>query len=174
MEKIFYTDANAYPNSETAVKNIFKRFFQLKNVTIERNENGKPFLCASKSRLFFSVYHTSGKLFIAVSDENVGIDAESETRKTQYVSIVKKFPTEEQLEISSSLDFLKHWTAKEATIKWLGGTISHDLSYLSYLNGNIVYKNAPLPIYVSFPSFENYIIAICSERDFTNAEYIPF
>ena len=174
MQKIFYTDVNAYPNSETAVKYIFKRFFQLKNVSIERNENGKPFLCACKSRLFFSVSHTNGKLFIAISDDNVGIDAESEERQTQYASIVKKFPAEEQLEIRSSLDFLKHWTAKEAAIKWLGGTLSHNLANLLYVNGNMIYKNAPLPVCVCFPPFENYIVAICSERDFSETEYISF
>ena len=174
MEKIFYTSVNAYPNSETAVLHVFKHFFDMDNMKLIRNENGKPFLSESNRKLFFSVSHTNDVLFIAVSDENVGIDAESETRNVQYGNIVKKFSTDEKKEISTSLDFLIHWTAKESTIKWLGGKILHDLNKLTYAHNQMQYQNIPLPIRITFPPFKNYVIAVCSETDFSNAEYIPF
>ena len=176
MEKIFYTPVNTYPNSETAIKRVFERFFHLKNVDIFRNENGKPFLNATTAQnpLFFSVSHTNETLFIAVCDENVGIDAEIKNRQVAYASIVKKFNQEERASIHSPVHFLQYWTVKEATVKWLGGKLATDLAKLSYLNGEIFYQNLPLPVQITLLDFQNSILAVCSERDFSNAEFTPF
>ena len=175
MEKIFYTDKTAYPDSQTAIKRVLSEYFNLKSVTIERNEHGKPFLANGKELcLFFSVSHTDNRLFIAFSDENVGIDAENLARKTDYLPVIKRFPPEERKEILSPADFLRHWVAKESAIKWLGGSIAHDLHQLRFVKNRLFYGEIEIPAHLTFHSFENYVLAICSERDFTNAEWIAF
>lgn len=171
MEKIFYADRSAYPTTDEAVRTVLAHHFGVENAEIVRNENGKPYLKDGKS-LFFSVSHTNTKIFIAVSDENVGLDAERAERETAYHAIVKKFSPSERKEIVCTQDFLRHFTAKEAAVKWLGGTLAHDLYKLSYINGVLTYGEAALPP-VSFPFFEGYILAVCGERDFSNVQCVP-
>ena len=173
MEKIFYTNRSKYPATDEALKYVFSQFFDVENPVIVRNENGKKYLSENKERIFFSVSHTAENLFIAVSDENVGLDAEKTDRKPVFEPIVKKFPPDEREEIRSSQDFLRHWTAKEAAVKWLGGALAHDLYKLSYINGIVRYGEATLPI-VSFREIAGHILAVCGERDFSQAETLPF
>ena len=102
MEKIFYTNKDNYATSEEAVTYILKTYFQIKDVEIHRNKNGKPYLSTIQSTqptMFFSVSHTKDTLFIIVSDKNVGIDGETKDRKINFAPIVKKFPKSEQEEI---------------------------------------------------------------------------
>ena len=175
MEKIFYTDKSAYPDSKSAVKRILSEYFHLKGVKISKNERGKPFLVnGGELSLFFSVSHTENRLFIAFSDENVGIDAENLARQTDYVSVIKRFAPEERMEILSPADFLRHWVAKESAIKWLGGSIARDLHKLRFVENRLFYGEIEIPAHLVFHSFDGYILAICSERDFTNAEWIAF
>lgn len=175
MEKIFYTDKSAYPDSESAIKRVLSEYFNLKNAIIIKNEQGKPFLKDGREHsLFFSVSHTENRLFIAFSDENVGIDAENVSRQTDYLPIVKRFAPEERKEILSPVDFLRHWVAKESAIKWLGGSLAHDLHKLRFLENRLFYGEIEMPVYLVFHTFENYVLAICSERDFTDAEWIAF
>ena len=175
MEKIFYTDKSAYLDSESAIKQVLSEYFNLKSVTIARNEHGKPYLENGREiPLFFSVSHTENRLFIAFSDENVGIDVENLSRQTDYLPIIKRFSPEERKEILSPADFLRHWVAKESTIKWLGGSIAHDLHKLRFVENRLFYGEIEIPAHLTFHSFERYILSICSERDFTNAEWIAF
>ena len=175
MEKIFYTDKSAYPDSQTALKHVLSEYFNLKSVTMERNEHGKPFLVNGKElSLFFSVSHTGNRLFIALSDENVGMDAENLSRQVDYLPIIKRFSPEERKEILSPADFLRHWVAKESAIKWLGGSLAHDLHKLRFIENRLFYGEIEVPACLVFHSFENYILAICSERDFSSAEWIAF
>ena len=138
-----------------------------------RNENGKPFLeNGGEYSLFFSVTHTADMLYIAVSDENVGIDAESLSRMPDFLPIVKKFDAEERAKIRSTSDFLYHWTAKESAVKWLGGSIARDLFKLRYVKEKIYYGEIELPAKLVFFKRNGILIAVCGERDFSNAEFI--
>ena len=173
MEKIYCIDKALYSSSESALKDILARDYQISNAVILRNENGKPYLKNEQtSSLFFSITHTKKQLFIIFSDENIGIDAEPLSRQAQYASIIKSFPLEEQEEISSNLDFLRHWTAKESAIKWLGGSIAKDLKNLAYINQKMQYKHLGLPIHICFLEYENVLIAICASKDNVNPEII--
>ncbi len=173
MEKIFYTSRSKYPTTDEALKHVLSDFFGMKNPVIVRNENGKKYLSGCENRLFFSVSHTESLLFIAFSDENVGLDAERTDRSVVYEPIVKRFPPDEQKEILSTQDFLRHWTAKEAAVKWLGGALAHDLYKLSFIDGILRYGEAALPK-ISFMEVEEHLLAVCGERDFFQAEIVPF
>lgn len=174
MEKIFHTTTDVYPDSKTALLFILRKFFGIENAKIEKNEKGKPFLVNAPFPLHFSISHTKSNLFIAFSDENVGIDAEETERKTNYTSIIRKFKAEERNEIQSKEDFLRHWTIKESAVKWLGGTLGQDLNKLDFIKNTIYYKEIPLPVTCSTQIFQDCIVSVCSIRDFTHAERIPF
>ena len=138
-----------------------------------RSEAGKPYLDRNVG-LFFSISHTKEKLFIDVSDENVGIDAEKNDRSVEYASIVKRFSAAERLEICDNATFLKHWTAKESAVKWLGGSLSHDLRKLRYEKGVLIYGEIELPANVCFFQIDGHTVCVCGEQDFSNAEQIEF
>lgn len=170
MEKIFCVNPSAFASTDEALRRVLADYCGVTNAKIVRGENGKPFL--ENERLFVSVSHTAGKLFIALSDENVGIDAESTARKPDYLPIVKKFTAEERKEISSSYEFLRYWTVKESAVKWLGGSLSRDLNKLRFVDGKLFYGEIQLPAFVAFPLFEGFIIAVCGERDFSDVSII--
>ena len=165
MEKIFYTTQREYPSSLNAVKRILTTVYGFEKVQIARTETGKPYLV--NIPLFFSVSHTDGKIFIAVSSACVGIDAERKERQTDYVKILKRFPETERTEIHSHADFIRHWTAKESAVKWLGGTLANDLRALRYERGKLFHKDLPLPARVCFAEIDGVCLAVCSERNFS-------
>ncbi len=171
MEKLFYADETAFPSSKAALEYIFAEYFKIPNPKLARTENGKPYWEDGNS-LFFSVTHTKGALFIAFSDKNVGVDAERLNRAIDLPALLKKFPPHERTEIASAEDFLRHWTVKESAIKWLGGTLAHDLKKLSYLKGVLRYSGLEIPLPIFQTTVDGHILSVCSERDFSNAEVI--
>ena len=118
MDRIFYTEREWYPSTEKLIRKIFASRYAIKDAEIERGETGKPFLRGTP--YFFSVTHSDRMYFIAVSDINVGIDAEPMDRKVDYEKILLRFPPEERAEIRNREDFLRHWTARESAAKWTG------------------------------------------------------
>ena len=144
-------------------------------VFITKNENGKLYIHSPKNLgLFFSISHTNDLLFVAFSEENIGIDTENINRNVHYSPIIKKFSASEQSEICSKNDFFTHWTAKEAAIKWLGSSISKDLNALSFIEGKMQYNETTLPLYFSFYIFNEHLVAVCGETDTDNIQFTPF
>ena len=167
MVKIFYAKRTELNSSSEMLKKILSERFSIFEYEIFKNENGKPFLRLENPALpplFFSVSHTRTAYFVAVSDENIGIDAEQCSRKTNYASILRKFPEPEQAIVKNDTDFLQLWTAKESMIKWLGGTISKDLKKLSYLNGKVTYNGLELPLRITQTTFYEHIVSVCTEK----------
>ena len=174
MEKIFYTDKNAFSSSEEAVKRILSNVFGITTPNILRNEHGKPYLenCEELS-LYFSVTHTKTRLYVAFCDKNVGIDAEPFQREVpHYPAIARRFAEEEQQEIHDIHDFLLHWAVKESVVKWLGSSIAHDIREIAYVNNEVHYGVFPLHVTISQHDHEGNLLCVCCETDFQNAEFI--
>lgn len=167
MLKIFYAKQKDYSSSSELLKKILNEYFSISEYEIFKNENGKPFLTfenAQIERLFFSVSHTDFAYFIAVSSENIGIDAEPTTRTPNYLPILQKFSVEERETIFNSSDFLKLWTVKESAIKWLGGSIAKDLKKIVYINKTLTLNGLELPISVIEIEFFDHFLSICKEK----------
>ena len=167
MLKVFYAKRKDYFSSTELLKKILSEYFSIFEYTITKNENGKPFLVFENSQLkqlFFSVTHTNLAYFIAISNENIGIDAEPTSRKTNYSSILQKFPMEERERVSNTSDFLKLWTVKEATIKWLGGSIAKDLKKLAFIEKKLTLNGLELPISIQEIEVCEHFISICKEK----------
>ena len=164
MGKIFYTEKSLY-TSESFIKKILAEFYGIENAVVLRTKNGKPYV---ENGPYFSVSHTANKLFVVFSAQNVGLDAELLSRKVNYKLIVKKFPLFEQEEISCDKDFLYHWVAMESAVKYLGGTISHDLKDLAFKERKLFYKSVEMPVKIQFITWENYLLAVCSNTELEN------
>ena len=175
MKKIFYLKKVDGVSTRETLKKILSSKFRFSSPEIITSENGKPYLKNNgELPLHFSVSHTDELLFVVFSDKNVGIDAEKSSRKVEYAPIIKKFPETERAQISSKADFLQNWTAKESAVKWLGGTLGRDLAHLQFVDKQIYYKSLPLPLTISFPAFQEHVVAVCSEEDFTDVQIEPF
>ena len=170
MKKIFCLPRRVATDSESAIKRIFAEYFNRPAVDIIRGESGKPFL--KDTPFFISVSHTSETLFIGVCDENIGLDAELQSREINYSPIIKKFSTIEREEIQSAQDFLRHWVVKESAVKWLGGRLSQDLYKLRYEKNKLFYGEVELPVQITLLNVHKHYIGVCSERDFSDAETI--
>ncbi len=168
MEKIFYVRRNEFENSLCAVRTILADYFGIQNPVILRTENGKPYL--QNNPLYFSVTHTKDALFLAFCDQNVGIDAEYKEKDVDFLPIIKRFSDLERREITDKQAFLRNFTAKESAVKWLGGTLARDFRKLQFINGKIYYGEIALPAKTVFIPFDDYIVAVTSEKDFSSVE----
>ncbi len=99
------------------------------NPIFEYSENGKPSLVGHPD-IFFNLSHCKEAVACVVSDHPIGIDVES---LRQYKDSLAEYcmNDDELRQIKSSVnpdgEFIRLWTKKEATIKLLGTTISHDM-----------------------------------------------
>lgn len=174
MEKLYYVPQNAYSASEVAIKEILSRDFNIRNVEISRTENGKPYLKKTPFPLYFSLSHTDETLFIALSNEEIGIDAEPLNRTVNFLPIVRKFSVEEQNIIKTRSDFLKHWTAKESAVKFLGSTLAKDLKNLHFDGVTMSFQNAPLGAKICFKMVNDTLVCVCAKNDFERVQAEAF
>jgi phosphopantetheinyl transferase len=168
MNTVFFAKRDKFSSSSELLSFILRKKFNITEFEIERNENGKPFLKLPSTlniSLFFSVSHTKDAYFIAISNENVGIDAELLNRSVNYMPILSRFSQAEREEIRTTEDFLKLWTIKESVIKWLGGTLAHDLRNLTYEKGFLKYKGLDLPLQITQTIFKEHVLTVCQETE---------
>lgn len=144
------------------MQTVLSERFGIGDARIVRSENGKPFW--ENGSLFFSVSHTKAMYFAAVSEENIGIDAEPADRNPRYGALLSRFPYAEREEIKDEKDFLRHWTARESAVKWMGGTLADAFSRLSYMGGELFYRTLKLPVRIDHFTREGHIIALCREK----------
>lgn len=128
---------------------------------ILRTENGKPYI--EGNPLFFSVSHSGSRAVIALCDKPVGVDLERCDAEKNFSHVLARFTEREKEEIGeSAAAFYKNWTAKEAYIKMIGGTLAHDLTNTEYVNRRICRGASELPVAAMFHSRAG-IYAVCAE-----------
>ena len=121
-----------------------------------RTPNGKPYLASGAC--FFSLSHTEGLLAVAVSSQEVGLDAER-NRPHAADTYKKRLTPAEQRE-----DFFELWTAKEAYIKYRGETLAHLLSRLVYERGTIFDGGMPADVTLNHVQIENCTLCVCTGK----------
>ena len=98
----------------------------VKGLELCRNANGKPYF--ENSDLKFSISHSGGYVAVALSDDgDIGIDIETaDVSEEKARKLAKRFFTEdEQCAVRDDTDaFLKLWSKKEATAKYLGTSLT--------------------------------------------------
>ena len=88
------------------------------DIEIKRTENGKPY---ADENVFFSLSHTEDLIVCAVSDCEIGIDAEKIRNINNLQKIARKILKTE--EITNDAEFLKLWTKHESRVKFFGETL---------------------------------------------------
>lgn len=99
MIVVYYKEKEV--RSQELIEEVILSDPKFKNRKIEKNENGKPYI--EGNPIFFNCANTKHFSVIAVSETEVGIDAEPIGRKQVFE--------------------LRAWTAKESYVKRMGGSI---------------------------------------------------
>ena len=167
-DKLFYAKQDAFPSSKVAIEKILSEVYGIESPVLSYTKNGKPFLVSGE--IHFSITHTDEMIFLAFSDEEIGIDAEKITRKTHYLPILKKLHPSVCEKITSKKTFLRVWTAIESVIKYMGGTLAHDLKTFSIQNEQLYFQETPLTATVFTQVFEGHFVSVCGK----NFENVPF
>ena len=150
------------------------------DLTIKRAPHGKPYFPSIP--LPFSISHSVSIAVVALNESqqgSIGADIEFEREGTSYLSIAKRYFTDEEYQSirdsgNGYTKFLRIWTAKEAYSKMLGTPLaeniknavpSKNLRQFELALGN---RKAYLSVCCDRPQFNNEDITIlskCKELD---------
>lgn len=128
---------------------------------ILRSPNGKPYVKGNP--VHFSLSHSGDRGIIALSSSPVGIDLEIFKHKSRQ-SVYSRFTERERGEISGEKDFLRHWTAREAYIKFLGLTVAEMWKRIEFFGGNILLDGEIQKIKLRFYDFYYGVAAVCVQE----------
>ena len=95
MIKLYYTFSN--PESDAFLKKSLHKFSGKSNFEIKRTENGKPYIDGD---IHFSLSHTDSLTICAVSDKNIGADAEKIRSINNKNKILSRFAKAEKKDLS--------------------------------------------------------------------------
>ena len=148
---VYFTDEKT--ESLAFAERVLRERYAVPSPRFARTGSGKPRLV--NAPLFFSLSHTHGRLFLAVAEEEIGLDAEWRGRRLPAAYLARLTPAERQE------DFFRLWTAKEAYVKYSGGTLCAMLPSLRFEGGRLLRQGELLPASISFGEWEDTAVALC-------------
>lgn len=159
--KIYYTFEKV--NSHEFLFHVLEKNYGVLSRALRYGKNGKPYL--SDEGPYFSLSHSHDLTAIAVSDEEIGLDAEFLKNDRKYTRIVAALSPAERKEIVDRENFFRHWTAKESYVKFRGGAIEEAFPRLAYVNGILTEDGKTPPIKLSSFIFGDYAVTLCRRAD---------
>lgn len=150
MIKLYYTFSN--PDSEVFIKRALGEYSGNYEFNIKRNKNGKPY---ADGDIYFSLSHTDGLTVCAVSNKNIGADAEKLRNIKNKEKILSRYTGEDFKKVSDE-EFFQKWTEFESRVKYFGEKIT------------AFEKALKEKTFVTTFKMGEYIVSVCSEEE----EYI--
>lgn len=133
-----------------------------KNIIIKRTATGKPY--AENAQAEFSVTHSKELVACAVSENEIGIDAEK-IRNVNFRAAAR-FATEEEIAYigENIVRFFEIWTLKEAYFKCIGTGLGSDIKNVSFRieNGSIECSEEGFKCSF-YPLTDGYCCSICEK-----------
>ncbi|MCQ2959245.1 MAG: 4'-phosphopantetheinyl transferase superfamily protein [Bacteroidales bacterium] len=144
---------------------LLRAFPDLKEETIQKNENGKLYI---QNQDCFNVSH-SGKYVVLVKDKNpIGVDIE-QIKERRFSIAEKVFTEEEQQWMENKKErFFYLWTQKESLVKAVGCGITVPLESITVLPFE---RKEPVFFcdenwYCTTKQIEDYVVSICGKENF--------
>lgn len=128
---------------------------------IEKTAAGKPYIAGDP--VYFSLAHCGGRAAAAISDKPCGIDLELYGRGICR-AVTRAFSDRERAEISDEREFLRHWTAREAYVKMLGGNIFGALRRTEFSKGKLYDGGKAAKAEIVFYELGYGVAALCKEK----------
>ena len=149
---VYFTDERI--SGSAFVERILRDRYGIFGARFARGAHGKPML--ENAPLSFSLTHSGGRMFAAVAREELGLDAERRSRPLPQAYLRRLTPAERRE------DFFRLWTAKEAYVKYCGGTLAGMLPSLRFERGVLYEHDVPAPAHLAFLDADGYTIALCA------------
>lgn len=139
------------------------------------NEHGKPFF-ANRPDIKFNLSHSGGYAVCAVSDTEIGIDAEKYGDAKDTLEIAKRYFTAGEYEyIKNSADtkttFFSLWTRKESLLKAIGTGLSGGLKSYEVLADEIKVRDTKF-YFSQIGGYENISITVCAPERICKSEFV--
>lgn len=130
------------------------------NYAIKYGVYGKPYI--EGNPVFFSISHSGDKGVVLISDRQCGVDLEV-FKERKFCAYYNRLSERERAEIQEDYKlFLKNWVAKEAYIKYLGGTIGW-IKRLEYFGGILYFDGRKADCEIKVENYENRAVyAVCT------------
>ena len=127
-----------------------------------RHEHGKPYF--SQGPLHCSITHTRTMAFCALSDGEIGLDAEQLSRHTRPALVRKVLSAQEYRLWQEAQEpdrvFLTLWTLKEATVKYTGDGLR---GYPNHLNFDLQGPTLEgWDLHFRLWEWKNHVVALCA------------
>lgn len=160
MNKVYLINVKENENASLKARHFLQKLFG-EDIIIKTDKNGKPYI-EGNSEIHFNISHTDGLLVIAVSDYEVGIDAEKVREVDMRVK--KRFTKAEAEYVGESINrFFEIWTKKEAFLKQKGVGLKGGLQSFSVLDKEINSR-------ISTFFMGDFVVSVCFYKQ--NMEYI--
>ena len=143
-------------------------------LTLARNENGKPYFL--NSSLKFNLSHSEGIVACAISDEGeVGVDVEaSQLAPDRAKKIAQRFlsHTDAKAIEADPSRFVRLWSEKEAEAKFFGTNLPEFLQNERKEAENAQNVQSSSEIAIHRFSYDKIPITLCTTRDFSTVKFI--
>ncbi len=158
MEELYFCEER---DIEETLKNALSPYICGK-YTIIRGDFGKPYVDGNP--VFFSIAHSGGEGVVLISDRQCGVDFEV-IKKRKTSAVFKRLSAREKEEIQGDyIKFLQNWVAKEAYIKYLGGTISW-IKRLEYAGGALYFDGKKADCVIKVKTYlDRAVYAVCTKE----------
>ncbi len=176
---LFYEKASAVMQHEAAHRLLgesLSRVYGIKEYLLAYGKYGKPYI-ENHPEIFFNISHCRGMAVCAVSDREIGVDAELIRPYNGKAS--RRIFSENEIEFVSESPgsgeaFFRLWTLKEALGKAFGTGIFSGLTAHEFIfeNGIPVCRTVPEKIFTQKILFGKWVISVCSETPENNFENI--
>jgi len=137
-------------------------------LSFSKNAYGKPYLVGFPN-FHYNISYTKCTIVIGFSDKPIGVDVEN--IRAIDIKIAKRFFSKNELDYVLSNDessqklFCEIWAKKEAYVKWNGKGLSMAFSSFDVTDNRI-------GEILSLFKVDDYIISICSEKNFGCKEIV--
>lgn len=136
--------------------------------TLVYGDNGKPYL-ADGSDTFFSITHSDKWVFLAVSDSEIGIDAQAPRKVCPRLAARSTTPEElAWVKEDTEPHFTRLWTMKEAYLKYVGTGLTLPIREVSISVPPADGHDKQNDCYWSLLSYEGIPLSVCSKNAIGN------
>lgn len=126
---------------------------------LKRGVYGKPYIDGNP--VFFSISHSGGEGVVLISDKECGVDLEV-IKKRKISAVYGRLSAREKEEIQDDTKkFLQNWVAKEAYIKYSGGTVSL-IKRLEYTGGVLYFDGEKADCELRVLALDRAVYAVCT------------
>lgn len=147
--KLFHEDSKA---AFVLLKYIIEKYGYQTDYYVKYTEFKKPYL----KGLFYNVSHSKGRIAIAISENEVGVDIQ------KYTDVVEKVKSKYYHEDDYEQNLLNMWVIKESYLKFIGIGLTNDLFNVRIKKDKVAYLKEEEAYYSCFSLDDDYALSICS------------